>query len=264
MRYASKVALITGASAGIGAALAREFAREGADLVLVARREDRLKSLAAEIEALGRRAVTVSGDVTRDGDLEHAVAAGVAQLGRVDVAVANAGFGVLGRVDDLAIDDYRRQLETNVFGVLRTLYAALPELKRNRGQLVVVGSVSGHLPTPETSAYCMSKFAIRGFCDSIHHELSLDGVGVTLVSPGFVESEIRTLDNSGKPGVKNPVPSWLQMPAASAARTIVRAAAWRRREVVVTGHGKLVVFLYRHFPWLVHFALGLGTRMKGR
>ena len=146
--HAGKVALITGASAGIGAALARELARDGADLVLAARREDRLRQLAGEIEAAGRTAMVVGCDVTRDGDPERAVAAAVQRYGRLDIAVANAGFGVAGRVEELTLDDFRRQLETNVFGVLRTLYASLPELRKTRGQFVVVGSVSGTCPPP--------------------------------------------------------------------------------------------------------------------
>src|SRR3954468_5167452 len=164
--HAGKVALITGASAGIGAALARELARDGADLVLAARREDRLRDLAREIEATGRNAIVVSCDVTRDGGVERAVAAAVERYGRLDIAIANAGFGVAGPVEALTLEDFRRQLETNVFGVLRTLYAALPELRKTRGQFVVVGSVAGHVPTPATSAY-MSKFAVRGFAESI-------------------------------------------------------------------------------------------------
>lgn len=262
MRYADKVVLITGASSGIGAALAREFAREGAHLVLTARRADKLAALEAEIQAMGRRALALIADVTRDGELERAVAAAVATFGRLDAAVANAGFGVVGAVDRLSIDDYRRQLETNVFGALRTLYAALPELKKTRGQVVFIGSVSGHVPTPDTSAYCMSKFALRGFAESIHDELAAHGVAVTLASPGFVQSEGRLRDNAGnlKDGAQDPVPAWLQMPAPTAARHIVRAAAARRREVVVTAHGKLAVLAYRHFPWFVKLAIGLGAR----
>ena len=261
MKFAGKTVLITGASSGIGEALARSFAAEGADLVLAARREDRLKSLCAEIAASGRRAIAVAVDVTKDGDCERAVAEGVKAFGRVDVAVANAGFGVMGHFDNLAIDDYRRQMETNVFGVLRTAYAALAELKRNGGSLVVVGSVSGHVPTPDVSAYCMSKFAIRGFCESIHAEMAQDGVAVTLVSPGFVESEIRTLDNQGRQAaVKDPIPRWLQLPASTAAHQIVRATHRRCREIVVTGHGKLGVFFYRHFPWLLNIGLWLAVR----
>jgi len=255
--HAGKAVLITGASAGIGAALARELARDGADLVLAARREDRLRHLAREIETMGRKAVVVGCDVTRDGDPERAVSAAVERYGRLDIAVANAGFGVAGRVEDLTVDDFRRQLETNVFGVLRTLYASLPELRKTRGQFVVVGSVSGYVPTPGTSAYCMSKFAVRGFAESIHDELAASGVSVTLVSPGFVDSDIRRVDNHGKvhENAPDPVPAWLRMPTDRAARTIVRAIRRRRREVVVTGHGKALVVLYRHAPWLLRFLI---------
>ncbi len=257
--FDKKVVLVTGASAGIGAALALEFARQGADLALVARRLDKLKEVEAGVRALGRRALAIEADVTRDGDLERAVGASIEALGGVDVAVANAGFGVAGRADELTLDDFRRQLETNFFGVLRTFYATLPELKRTAGRFVAISSVAGHLPTPTTSAYCASKFAVRGFLESIHEELRRDGVSTTLVSPGFVESEIRKVDNRGRlRDVKDPIPSWLVMPAATAARKIVRATARRRREIVVTGHGKLGVFLYRHFPWLVNLVFRFG------
>lgn len=255
--HAGKVALITGASAGIGAALARELARDGADLVLAARREDRLHDLAREIEGSGRHAIVVSCDVTRDGDLERAVAAGVERFGRLDIAIANAGFGVAGPVEQLKLEDFRRQMETNVFGVLRTLYASLPELRKTRGQFVVVGSVAGHVPTPATSAYCMSKFAVRGFTESIHDELAASGISVTLVSPGFVDSDIRRVDNHGHvhEEAPDPVPAWLRMPTDRAARAIVRGIRRRRREVVVTGHGKALVFVYRHAPWLLDFLI---------
>lgn len=254
---AGKVALVTGASAGIGAALARELAHEGADVVLTARRRDRIQELAREIEATGGHAIAVECDVTRDGDLERAVTAAVQRYGRLDIAVANAGFGVAGRVDELSLEDYRRQLETNVFGVIRTVYATLPELKKARGQIVIVGSVSGHVPTPGTSPYSMSKFAVRGFAESIHDELTADGVSVTLVSPGFVDSDIRRVDNRGSlhEGAPDPVPAWLRMPADRAVRTITRAIRRRQREVIVTGHGKVLVLVYRHAPWLLQFLI---------
>ena len=143
-RFADRVVLVTGASSGIGAELAREFAQEGADLVLTARRVPRLEEL-AEIRTLGRRALVVVCDVTQDGALERAVGQGTEAFGRLDVVVANAGFGVVGSFERLTLDDYRRQFETNVFGVLRTARAALPALRRSRGTLVIIGSVSGHV-----------------------------------------------------------------------------------------------------------------------
>ena len=253
-RFAGSVVFITGASSGIGAALSLEFAREGADVVLAARRRDRLESVAAGIGAIGRRAVVAPCDVTREGDLERAAAAGRAAFGKIDVVVANAGFGVTGLLERLSLDDYRRQLETNVFGVLRTVYATLADLKKSRGRLVVIGSVSGHIAVPGSSPYSMSKFAVRALADSLGHELAEHGVSVTLISPGFVESEIRQVDNRGilrteKPAPRIPAPMVMATPTA--ARKIVGAVARRRREVVITALGKVSVFLHRHAPRLL-------------
>ena len=251
--FAGQVVFITGASSGIGAALAREFARAGADVVLAARRTDLLKRLAAEVDALGRRALALPCDVTVDGDLERAAARARAAFGHIDVVVANAGFGVAGPLETLTLDDYRYQFETNVFGVLRTVYATLDDVKRARGRLVLLGSVSGHVALPGSTAYAMSKFAVRALAESLAYELAPAGVSVTLISPGFVQSEIRQVDNRGQRHAKAraPLPKLLVMPAATAARHIVRAVARRRRESIITRHGRLAVFLQRHVPWLV-------------
>jgi short-subunit dehydrogenase len=255
----SRVVFITGASSGIGAALVTEFARRGADVVLAARRTDRLEALAAVIRARGRKALVVACDVTRDGDLEAAAARTRDTLGRIDVVVANAGFGVVGPVERLSVDDYRRQFETNVFGVPRTLYATLPDLRQTRGRFAIIGSVSGHVSTPGGSAYAMSKFAVRALAEALRPEVRRSGVGITLISPGFVESEIRLVDNQGalRLGGRDAVPAWLRMPAETAARKIVTAIERRRREAVITGHGKVLVFLSRHFPGLMSVLVGL-------
>jgi uncharacterized protein len=253
-RFAGNAVFITGASSGIGAALAREFAREGADVALAARRLDRLEALASEISKTGRRTVVIPCDVTRDGDLERAADQARATLGKLDVVVANAGFGVAGKLEILSLDDYRRQLETNVFGVLRTIYATLDDLKKTRGRLVLIGSVSGHVAVPGSSAYSMSKFAVRGLAASLGHELAPYGVAVTLISPGFVESEIRQVDNRGvwrAQAPRRPILPSIVMATPTAAQKIVNAVARRRREVVITGFGKAAVVLQRHLPWLL-------------
>jgi len=257
-RFAGNAVFITGASSGIGAALAREFAREGADVALAARRTDRLEALAAEVGKTGRRAVVIACDVTRDGDLEGAVQRTRAVLGKLDVVVANAGFGVSGPLERLSLDDYRRQLETNVFGVLRTIYATLDDLKKTRGRLVLIGSVSGHVGVPGSSAYSMSKFAIHGLAASLGHELAPYGIAVILISPGFVESEITQVDNRGvwhAEAPRRPLPRAIVMPTPAAARKIVSAVARRRREAVITGFGKTAVFLQRHLPGAVSVAI---------
>jgi short-subunit dehydrogenase len=259
-RLTGKTALITGASSGIGAALARECARCGAAVTLLARRADRLEALAGEIRKVGGRALPCAGDVTREGDLERAVAAAIAEFGALDVAVANAGFGVAGRFADLDLADYRRQFETNVFGVLRTAQAALDELTRTRGVLAIIGSVAGYVAAPGASAYAMSKAAIRALAAALRGELAPRGIGVVLITPGFVASEFRRVDNRGvlHPDARDPAPAWLVMPAEKAARRIAGALAGRRRELVVTGHGKVAVVLARHAPRLLALLVGRG------
>jgi short-subunit dehydrogenase len=251
--FAGKSVLITGASSGIGEELAWQLGQAGARLTLAARRQDRLEALADRLAAAGQpRPAAVTCDVTHDGDLERAVAEAVRAWGKLDVVFANAGFGVAGALRDLSVDDYRRQFDTNVFGVLRTIYAAFPELERTRGNLAIVGSVAGWVSTPGTSPYAMSKFAVRALADAITPELRGAGVTVTLISPGFVDSNIRRVDNTGAlhAGAADPIPAWLVVPTATAVRHVLRAVARGRREVIVTGHGKLLVAIERLTPWL--------------
>ena len=251
--FQGKTVLITGASSGIGEELAWQLGQAGANLTLAARRTDRLESLAGRLAGAGKpRPVVVTCDVTRDGDLDRAVAESIARWGRLDAAIANAGFGVVGPVRDLGVDDYRRQFETNVFGVLRTIAAALPELEKTRGRLAIVGSVAGWVSAPNASPYSMSKFALRALADAITPELALSGVKVTLVSPGFVASDIRRTDNQGglHAQAADPIPAWLVVPTDQAVRQILRAIARGKREVIVTGHGKMLVAIERFAPWL--------------
>jgi short-subunit dehydrogenase len=187
----------------------------------------------------------------------------VRQWGKLDVAIANAGFGVVGPLKKLTVEDYRRQFETNVFGVLRTIYAALPEIEKTRGNIVIMGSISGWGAAPEYSPYAMSKFALRALANSITPELRTCGVKVTLLSPGFVASNIRRVDNRGNfhPRAKDPVPAWLVMSTEKAVRRMLRAVARGQREAIITGHGKILVALERFAPWLIRAA---GRRMAAK
>lgn len=262
--FRGKVALITGASSGIGEELAEQLAHQGALVTLAARRAEVMAQLAERITAAtGSRALVIECDVTRDGDVERAVAETVRERGRLDLVFANAGFGVAGLFTRLSLADYRRQLETNVFGVLRTLYAALPEVARVKGQLVVMGSIAGWVATPGTSAYAMSKFAVRALANSITPELARLGVALTLVSPGFVESNIRRVDNRGTLHAEapEPMPAWLVMSRRKAVRQILHAVARRRREAIITGHGRVLIALERLAPWITR---AVGRRMAAR
>lgn len=262
MKFQDQSVLITGASSGIGAALARELAREGARLVLMARRRERLDSLCAELAGAGAQAVVHVGDVTKRADLDAGVALAVERYGRLDVAIANAGFGVVGPLEKLNVEDYRRQFETNVFALLETSKACLAELKKSRGRLALIGSVAGYISTPNASPYAMSKFAVRAFAEALRPELAPHGVSVTLISPGFIESEIRQVDNRGgwHPKAKDPLPAWLPMRTDLAAKKIVSAMYRRKREAVITFHGKVLVWLSRFAPWVLRVAMRRGVR----
>jgi short-subunit dehydrogenase len=253
--FRNKVVLITGASAGIGKELARQLARAGANVAVAARRKDRLESF--------ENGLAFECDVTRDGDLESAVASTVVRWGKLDIVIANAGFGVTGNFKKLSPDDYRRQFETNVFGVLRTIYAALPQIEKAKGDIVIIGSVAGWVATPGSSPYSMSKFALRALANSIAAELQPLGVNVILISPGFVESDIRRVDNQGavNADAPDPIPAWLVMSTEKAVRQILSAVARRKREAIITGHGKILVALERWAPWAIR---AMGTAIVKR
>jgi short-subunit dehydrogenase len=252
-RFADTVTLITGASSGIGAALSVEIARQGGDVVLIARRKERLQELARKIESTGRRALAIQADIANDGDIELAVKKTNAEFGRIDYVVANAGFGVAGRFEKLTIEDFRRQFETNVFGVLRTVYATRENLVASRGCLGIIGSINGYIATPRLSAYAMSKFAVHGLAESLRYEFRPHGVGVVLIVPGFIQTEIRQVDKMGvyHPEMRDRMPPWLRMPAEKAAQQIADAIYRRKRIRVITGHGAIAVFLQRHCPGLL-------------
>jgi short-subunit dehydrogenase len=262
--YRDRSVLVTGASSGIGATLARQLGHAGAKLTLAARRAERLDRIAEEIAAAGGPTPLVTAcDVTRDGDLERVVAAAVRQWGKLDVVFANAGFGIVGALKNLSVDDYRRQFETNVFGVLRTIYATLPEVEKTQGRVAIVGSVAGWVASPGASPYAMSKFALRALATAIGPELRAAGVTVTLISPGFVESDIRRVDNSGAfhADAKDPIPAWLVMGADKAAHQMLDAVARGKREAIITGHGKALIALERFTPWIIR---AVGRILAGR
>jgi short-subunit dehydrogenase len=205
----------------------------------------------------------VECDVTRDGDVDRAVVESVRTFGKLDVAIANAGFAVMGSLKKLSIEDYRRQFETNVFGVLRTIYASLQEIEKTNGNIVIIGSVAGWGAAPGASPYTMSKFALRALANTITPELDLSGVKVTLISPGFVDSNIRRVDNYGtlQANASDPVPRWLMLSTEKAVRQILRAVALGKREAIITSHGKVLVAMERLVPWVIRAA---GRRMVAR
>lgn len=261
--YQGKSVFITGASSGIGSEVALQLAAEGARVAICARRLDRLDSLQAKIKAAGGEAIALTCDVRDRASLDAAAAAAAQAFGGIDIVIANAGFGVAGAFEALTTADFRRQFDTNVFGVIDTAYAVLPYLLKSKGQLAMVSSVLGRIGMASTSPYCSSKFAVYGFAESLFYELSSKGVAVCCILPGVVASEIRSVDNTGvyHAKKKDPAPDWLIVPTETAAREIVRRLPARGFELTITGHGKLIVWLNRRFPRSFR---ALGRYMAGR
>ncbi len=253
-----EVVLITGASSGIGAALARVYAEKGCALILLARRMDRLTTLKKACEQLHPecQAWVSTCDVTQREEVERTVREGVEYFGgRLTLVVANAGFAIAGYVEDLEAADFERQFATNVYGVLYLVRATLPHLKGSQGSLALMGSVNSYLALPANAPYCMSKFAVAALAQSLWFELEPHGVSVTLICPGFVASEILQVDNHGQllPTPKHSVPTWLIMDTIKAARQMERAIRRRRRMIAITVHGKLAILLQRHCPGVLPF-----------
>ena len=261
-RIAGKVSWVTGASAGLGRAMARELARRGSDVAVSARRKERLDELVSELSGLGVRALAVPCDVTREDSVREVVARVVGELGQLDIAIANAGFSVMGPVSELSAADWRRQLETNVIGLVSTVRESLPHLRERSGRIGLVGSVSAMISTPRSGPYSASKAAVRAIGQVLSMELHGSGVSCTTLHPGFVASEIAQVDNQGIRHAEraDQRPKRLMWSSERAARVMIDAIWNRRREVVFTGHGRFAAFLGRHAPGVVHFAV---TRVGG-
>lgn len=263
-RFNGLVVFITGASAGIGKALALEMAKEGANLVILARRLERLEAIANEIDSSAQRVLPIACDVTKEHDLDRAAKLALNKFGQIDIVIANAGWAVRGNLEDLNIQDYQRLWETNVFGVLRTIYATLDALKKSQGRLVIIGSVKSYLSISGDSPYAMSKFALRALCDSLSPELAPCRVSVSLICPGYVTSELRQIDNNGvfHDNWEDPIAPKMVVSTQQAAREMLGAIYRREPEMVMTSYGKLAVLLKRYAPGLLSWILSiLNTRV---
>jgi NADP-dependent 3-hydroxy acid dehydrogenase YdfG len=185
-----KVIVITGASSGIGEATARLLARQGAHVVLGARRTDRLEALTKAITAEGGSARYRALDVTRREDMQSFVEFALGAFGRVDVIINNAGVMPLSKLEVLKIDEWNRMIDVNIRGVLHGIAAGLPLMKKQRsGQFINVSSLGGHKVVPTAAVYCATKFAVMAISEGLRQEVGGD-IRVTVISPGVTESEL--------------------------------------------------------------------------
>ena len=252
--FGNRVVIVTGASDGIGAELARQLALAKPRLVLAARRIDALEGVAAACRALGAETLVVAADVGIEADCARLVTATVERFGGVDVLVNNAGVSGHALFDDVTdFGWYQDMMRINFFGALWCTRFALPHLKASRGLLVGVSSLAGKIGVPGRTAYSPSKFAMAGFFEALRSELVGTGVDVTMIFPGVVATGIRHhgYGADGKAAGRSGLDERDAMPVDVCARQMIAAMAGRRRELVMTGRGRLGLWLKLFAPTLV-------------
>ncbi|WP_278022672.1 SDR family NAD(P)-dependent oxidoreductase [Flavobacterium ginsengisoli] len=257
-----EVIWITGASSGIGKSMAFEWSRLGYKVVLSSRRKELLDKVADTIRDSGGQALVIPCDIMEETSIENGVQQIIKEWGRLDVAIANAGFGVFGSIENLTAKDWNRQLQGNVTGLALTVKYALPHLKKSKGRIGLVGSVSAYLPNPNVGAYGASKAAVNSIGQTLQVELMGTGVTCTTVHPGFVVSEIARIDNDGvwHPEQQDLRPSSLMWPTDKVAKVMVQAILKRKRNYIFTDHGKLAVWLQRWFPGVMRSIISKGPK----
>ena len=239
--FADRVIILTGASEGIGRALAIELARDAPRLVLAARQQERLDAVATDCRALGATVVTVATDVSEREACRALVDAAAAHFGRIDVLVNNAGSTMWSRFDALQdLSVLERLMAVNYLGAAWLTKFALPHLVKTRGLIVAVASVAGLTGVPERTAYAASKHAMIGFFDSLRIEIAPQGVAVTIVAPDFVVSEIhkRAIGADGRPLGATPMQEARIMSAPECARIVRRGMERRERLVFTSARGR--------------------------
>ncbi|MCB0133387.1 MAG: SDR family NAD(P)-dependent oxidoreductase [Caldilineaceae bacterium] len=265
-----RIAVITGASSGIGAAIAQELAAAGCHVVLAARRIDKLEEVAAAIrDAHPVDVLIVPLDVTQDADLTQVVAMTSARFGRIDIWVNNAGLGQYGPVAALDMNEMRYLFEVNLFAVVRAIQHVTPVMRAQGGGVIVnVGSIMGKFTMPQlgiagsSGAYAASKFALQAISATARMELAGDKIHVLSVLPGRTTSEFDQHFLRGPAAGRAPRKSLRgAAPASRVARRTVRAIARREREIYISWVDRAVVLCITHAPWLYEWAMAKAMHM---
>ncbi len=249
--FADKVIVVTGASSGIGLASARLFGKEGAKVVMAARSLDRLEALATGV-APADRVLCVKCDVTSEDDCRRLIEAAVERFGGVDILVNNAGISMRAMFKDLDLKVIRSLMDVNFWGTVNCTKYALPWLLKSRGSVVGVISIAGYSALPARTGYSASKYAVRGFLDTLRIEHLKDGLNVLVFAPGYTSSNVRNaaLTADGTPQGETPLEEGKLMSAEEVALKLAKALRRRRSEVILTALGKATVIAHRLFPRL--------------
>ncbi|HJM45470.1 MAG TPA: SDR family oxidoreductase [Candidatus Nitrosopelagicus sp.] len=254
MNFKNKVVVITGASSGIGEAAAEQFAKRGANLVLVARRKEKLEQVEQKLSKYSIKTLIQVCDVSDKQQVKQMSEKVIETFSRIDILVNNAGFVIYGKVEELSIEDIESQMKTNYFGTINCTKHFLPHfLKQNSGHMVNVASVGGSFGVPGIASYCATKFAMLGFSEGLHHELHGTNVGVTVVSPIMVRTSL--FDH---PSFKNFTKhaTGISLSADTVANAIIKASDSSKLEIVVPSYVRIGIWFKQTFPFLINPIIG--------
>lgn len=267
---AGKVAVITGASKGIGAAIAESLAEEGCRLALAARSTELLEKAADQLRRdFGAEVLTVPTDVSEEGQARALIEKTESHFGAVDILVNNAGMGIYGAVDELDLGDLRHVFEVNFFGALAALQAAVPVMRRQGGGTVVnISSIVGKFPQPLGGGYTATKFALQGASGAARAELKRDNIDLVVVCPGLTETEFSQNSRISVPGAQHRQGERHALTrgvdAGKVGRRTVTAIKRGEREVYITLFDRLLVCFAVLFPGLLQWLLIYVTRYRRR
>lgn len=249
-KFSNKVVVITGASSGIEKVCAFEFAKKGAFVVLAARNDNELKIIEDEIKLQGGNAFWIKADVKKEDDCKKLIEKAVEKYGKIDMLINNAGISMRANFNDLDLKVIKELIDTNFYGAVYCTKFALPYLLKQKGTVIGISSISGLTPLPARAGYCASKYALYGFLNTLRIENMKKGLKVLVVHPDFTSSNIRkrALNKSGIPQIESPKDEDKMMSAEEVARIIAKTILNRKRELILTKQGKLLVWLYQFFP----------------
>jgi len=251
MDFKQKVVIITGASSGIGKALAEEFAKRGANVVLAARQYVTLCEITADLERQYQvKALAVQTDVSKEEDCKLLVKQALITFGKIDVLINNAGLSMRALFNDVDLIVLKNLMDVNFWGTVYCTKHALPEILKTKGSIIGVSSIAGYRGLPGRTGYSSSKFAMNGFMESLRTELLKTGVHVMVACPGFTTSNIRVaaLAKDGLAHGETSMEEGKMMTAEAVAVLICDGIAAKRRTLIMTGQGKLAVWMNKLFP----------------
>jgi uncharacterized protein len=253
MDFKNKVVLITGASSGIGKQTAIEFAKLGSNIILVARKKDKLEQVENQLKQFHVTTLVCTCDISKKDQVQSMSKIVLEKFNSIDILVNNAGFAIYGSVSELSINEIESQMETNYFGTIYCIKFFLPSmLKKKSGHIVNVASVAASFGLPGIASYCASKFAMLGFSEGLKHELSGTGVGLTVVSPIMVKTEFFDHPSFEKMPKYSPT----SLSPKTVAKAIVKAANSSRLEIITPSIVRIAVWLKHTFPYLINPILG--------